>query len=250
MKALCAAAAMASGGFLLSGCATLVEPETLRVPSQLTCFELPEPLSKTTVAGLLSVTWVTRLERGPYVAEREDATGTFYRAPPGGVAIGRPDMADKPANLLTHMTYDGGIWIPRDPSQPPHLYTYFSADATPASVPPADASCANTGVVRDPKTHGVSALKYGAAFGAAGAAGGLAARVTGATNMGYGKAAVTGGAGGAIAGVIVAGFINMDVGKIQHRPPETDATFVAAIRAASAHPVNLQEATPNTVSAN
>jgi hypothetical protein len=125
----CAAAVAALIGLPLSGWATTVAPSSLRVPAQLTCFDLPTPISYSAQRGLANITWVTRLERGPYVSEYEDAGGTYFRAPPGGLSGARPDLMDKPAGMLTHMNYDGGIWIPRDPTVPPHRYVYFSTES-------------------------------------------------------------------------------------------------------------------------
>ena len=236
----CAGGISLIAGVLLSGCATAVAPEDLQVPAQLTCFELATPISYSEERGLLKITWVTRLERGPYVAEREDAAGTFFRAPPGGVSFARPDSLNKPASVLTHGTHDGGIWIPRDPTVPPHLYTYFSTEAAKPVIPPPEANCSNVGVVRDPKTRGVSVVAYGVGGAAGGAMGGVMARSS-ATGMSYGQAAGVGAAGGLIGGVIVAALINMDVGKITQGPPEKDAGFVAAIRAAAARAMPLRE---------
>ena len=236
-----AGSAIALAVLALAGCATPTAPDDLKVPAQLTCFELAAPAAYLEERGLLKYTWETRLERGPYVAEREDAGGTFYRAPPGGVSYARQDALSMPANLLTHMTYDGGVWIPRDPAGRPHLYYYFTTQAVPPVVPPEGASCAAVEVARNPTTHGVDTVAYGVAGGVGGATGGLIARGTGATGMSYGKAAGTGAAGGVIGGVLVAALINMDVGKIVQRAPDQNADFVKAIQDAAAHASPLPE---------
>ena len=234
--------AIALAVLALGGCATPIAPEELQVPARISCFELAAPVSYVEERGLLKYMWETRLERGPYVAERVDANGTFYRAPPGGVSIARQDALSAPASSLTHMTYDGGVWIPRDPAGKPHLYNYFTTEAVSPVVPPAGSTCANVEVARDPKTHGVDAVTYGVAGAVGGATGGVAARAAGTTSMSYGKAAGTGAVGGAIGGVLVAALINMDVGKIVQRPPDQNADFVHAIQAAAAQAAPLPEA--------
>jgi hypothetical protein len=234
--------AVALAGLALGGCATPIAQEDLKVPAQLTCFELAAPASYLEERGLLKYTWETRLERGPYVAERVDANGTFYRAPPGGVSIARQDALSLPANLLTHMTYDGGVWIPHDPAGQPHLYNYFTTEAVPPVVPPAGSSCANVEVARNPNTQGVDTVAYGVAGAVGGATGGLLARGAGTTGMSYGKAAGTGAVGGAVGGVLVAALINMDVGKIVQRPPDHNVEFVRTILAAAAHAAPLPQA--------
>lgn len=159
----------------------------------------------------------------------------------------RPDALDKPAGLVTHMTWDGGIYIPRDPSVLPHQYVYLTTEAVGPVVPPPESNCSNVAVLRDPTTKGVSTVAYGTAGAIGGVAGGIAARTTGATGVSYGKAAGTGAVGGAIGGVLVAALINMDIGKILHRAPDTDAAFVATLRAAAAKAAPLPETPASAV---
>ena len=231
--------AIALAVLALGGCATVTAPEDLKVPTQLTCFELAAPADYLEDRGPLKVSWETRLERGPYVSEREDAEGVFYRAPPGGVMIVPQSARNPPPNTPVSGVYDGGVWIPRDPAKQPRLYSYFTTVAPTPVVPPPEASCANVQVARNPKTQGVDTIAYTVAGGVGGAVGGAAARGVGATGMSYGKAAGVGAAGGAIGGAVVAALINMDVGKIVLRQPEQNADFVRAIREAAAHAVPL-----------
>jgi hypothetical protein len=131
-----------------------------RAPAQLSCIHLSAALSGIETKGLFKVETETRLERGPYISEGEDAEGTYFRAPPGGVYLGPPK--DKPAKGAWQLNRDGGIFVPRDPSAPPQLYSYVAdARSSAASlVPPATADCSNTSFVRDPVTKAVKAAKY------------------------------------------------------------------------------------------
>jgi hypothetical protein len=144
----------------VDGTPALADPGALRVPEQVRCIHLPAVLSGIETKGLFKVESETRLERGPYVSEGEDAEGTYYRAPPGGVYQGPPK--DKPANGAWQLDRDGGIFVPRDPSAPPQLYSYVIENGTSAAtlVPPATADCTNTTYVRDPNTKAVRVAAY------------------------------------------------------------------------------------------
>lgn len=218
------------GSVLLGGCATGVQPSDLKKPVALTCIEVPKGIEAREVRGAMKFNWTTRLVSGPYIAELEDEEGTYYRAPLGGIYIGRDDLADKPPAPLMPRTFNGGVWIPRVPGKTPHLYSYFSTQEA-ASVPlPENASCATAITVPDPQAQGVSTVAFAAGGAVGGAAGGAVARATTSSgSMSYGQAMGTGAVGGAIGGAVVAGLINMDVGKIFHHPSSTDPQFQAAL---------------------
>jgi hypothetical protein len=132
----------------------------VKPPAQLTCIHLPAALSGIETKGLFKVESETRLERGPYISEGEDADGTYFRAPAGGVYLGPPK--NKPANGAWQLNRDGGIFVPRDPSAPPQLYSYVAENGVSAAtvVPPPTADCSNTRFVRDPVTKAVKAAEY------------------------------------------------------------------------------------------
>jgi hypothetical protein len=143
-----------------SGTPAMAASSGLQVPAEVSCIYLPAALSGIETKGLFKVESETRLERGPYISEGEDAEGTYFRAPPGGVYIGPPK--DKPAKGAWQVNRDGGIFVPRDPSAPPQLYSYVSDLGTSAAtvVPPAAADCSNTKFVRDPATKAVKVAGY------------------------------------------------------------------------------------------
>lgn len=206
---------------MLSGCASgLIKPAELSVPTQLSCIYVAEDLAHTDVKGLLKITWDTRLARGPYISERESAEGTYYRGSPGVFSVSNPEMVNKPAGLFTHMTYDGGIFVPRDPAAAPQVYTYVANEPTAAVPYPATANCDNTNVVRDPVTKLINVTQFAAGMGAA------TLVATGAGPSGYNRKAMVGGAvAGAATGFIIASMINYDVGKIVHHPASTNVEF-------------------------
>lgn len=217
----------------LAGCATPIKPQDLATPSHPTCINLSQRLESVGEYGLFKVDWEMYLERGPYLSEKEDTEGTYYRAPPGGIYVGQPDLRDRPASVATHMNYDGGFFIPRDPSKPPRLYNYYSPLSAPVVIPPEGANCSNAGYIPDPSGEKVSVMGF--MFG--GALGGAAGRAAvGSSGVSYGQAA----AGGAIAGAITAALINMDVGKIVPGIEIKDQSFLAKLRELHSQAVPLE----------
>ena len=214
-----------------AGCGTVIEPTALREPEQRMCFMLAEPLNFDMNSGLGGVRWTMRLEQGPYVAEREDERGTYYRAPPGGVDMGRPDFRHLPPGPGSHMTYDGGVWVPKDPTQAMHVYTYFSATPAAVKVPAPGDSCSRRGVVRAPDTGGTRVTVVVTLTEPGDPLPGVGRPVAGLSPL---QTGVVAGVGGALSGAIVTALINMDVGKIHPWPSPTDPAFPGPLRAAAA----------------
>lgn len=214
----------------LAGCATVIKPTDLAKPASSSCIQVPQGVEAHEVKGLLNFKWTTRLASGPYIAERENAEGTFYRAPPGGVYIGRDDIADQAPIPLLPRQFDGGIWLPRDPKAPSRIYTYFSTQEAEIVPVPSGATCDVAVLVPDPQAKGVSVV----AFATGGAIGGAAGAVVGRSmnshsGMSYGQAAGAGVAGGLIGGAIIASLINLDVGKINLMPLNKDPAFQSTL---------------------
>jgi hypothetical protein len=215
----------------------------LQVPSQVSCIHLPAALSGIETKGLFKVETETRLERGPYISEREDAEGTYFRAPPGGVYLGPPK--DKPAKGAWQLNRDGGIFVPRDPSAPPQLYSYVSDVGASAAtlVPPAAADCSNTSYVRDPVTKAVSVAGYP----------GEGVTQTDAKKVGTGGGGlvlgnVPGSVLGGVAGSVLGDFLEGkgDMGKIAKLPQSKNPEFNAKLSqlARTAVPIKAADA-PN-----
>jgi hypothetical protein len=182
-------------------------------PAQVTCIYLPAALSGIEVKGLFKVESKTRLERGPYIAELEDADGTYFRAPPGGVYLGPPK--NKPAKGAWQLNRDGGIFVPRDPAAPPQLYSHGGDIGTSAAtvVPPATADCATTSYQRDPATKAVRAAGYP----------GEGATSTAAVQVGQGAAAN-------MTGFLGSYLRDIEVGKIFKLPLTKNDEFNAKLK--------------------
>lgn len=231
---------------LLSGCGT--PPQELAMPVEMTCIYLKEPMSQIGKYGPLSVAAEIRLERGPYLSEKEDDKGTYYRAPPGGVSRGSVgfDLSKPNTGDNYGVTRDGGFYIPKNPNEVPKIYEYFSVANAPAEVPPADMNCSNFGYIRDPSTSKLSVISVAAGGAVGGAAGGVVGRSIAGHGMSYGHAAGVGAAGGLIGGLIVAGIVNANVGRIVDGLTIQDPEFIEKLRGLAASKVPVKELPPET----
>lgn len=206
---------------LLTGCATT--PTDLREPSTVTCFVLKEPLVSRDKYGLLDVEWEVKLAAGPYVSERVDQDGTYFRAPPGGMYQARTGFEDKPAGLLTHQVTDGGIYLPHKKAEPVRLYKYFTLGDVPIVAQPADVDCRTAVFVKNPATGQLVANMPEVSAAASDISLRAALQPNG---PGIGSAAV----GGAIGGAIVTALIQNDIGKIVPGHPVKDPKFLQVLR--------------------
>lgn len=168
-KQAAALGAAAMAALVLGACQTPVAPSESGVPARLTCLYLPDRLSTTEEIGPSKILRTTRLERGPYLSERETPAGTYYRAPQGGIYVSTPNTNDKTAAAVNSYTFEGGIFVPHEAASPVRLYHYRQSQSGPVTVPPAGAGCSSAAVVRDRATGRVSVASY-AAGGAAGGA--------------------------------------------------------------------------------
>lgn len=220
-------------GALLAGCGTV--PDKLARPAQMTCVYLKEPISFVSTHGLLSIPWETQLGRGPYVSEREDAKGIYYRAPTGGVRIA---FAGGPKSAGTR---DGGFYIPKNVNDPPKIYSYFSTADVPAQIPPEDVDCSNVGYITDPTATKLDVVPIAIGGALGGAAGGIAGRAVTGGGMSYSQAAGAGAAGGLIGTLLVAEMVNADVGNIHFSWDLDDPAFIAKLKQLAADKVAIKE---------
>ena len=218
----------------------MTDPKKLQTPAELTCLDLKEPLQELEHVGFMKIPWITRLERGPYVSEKMDANGTYYRAPPGGILLSGGYEQLKPGN---GRDYDGGVYIPNNPGDPIHIYLYASMTAPKPEVPPSDVNCSNTGFVKDPVTAKISLVAFGTGGAIGGASGAVIGRSLFKSSLGVAStaAAAAGAAGGLIAGVFIAYMVNRDMGKIIQQPVVKDPRFEESVRTLVAGKVALQE---------
>jgi hypothetical protein len=228
------------------GCASSVRPDKLSAPQNVTCVEVKEPLSFTAKRGLLHIEQETRLERGAYVSEKEDAKGTYYRAPPGGISVGRLDRKDGVPGTGVFEILDGGIFIPHDGKAAPTLYKYFSTTSATPEVPAASVNCSSVVYTRDPDTKKVNVVAVATATGLGAATGAMVGRsIRSGSHMSYGQSAGVGLVGGALGGLIVAAIINSEVGEIQPGP-EIDGSMQDKIRMLAANKVRVSESGHST----
>lgn len=230
-----------------AGC-TSIAPESLKKPTQMTCIEMPLGMEAHETLGLLHIPWVYALTPGPYLSEREDLQGVYYRAPPSGITINRDkdsDGDDSAAKKTRTVYVDGGIWLPRDPMLPPHFYFYAGSRSEQPAAPFESINCANAVLLPGAKPGDANAFAFAAAGAAGGAAGGIAGRsIAKGSTMSYGQAAGVGLVGGAIAGLIVAKLNDMGRGQINNRPSLTDPLFLAGLREAAKKAVPVLMAKP------
>jgi len=206
---------------MLGGCANnapLIAPDQLATPANIPCIQLPEAMTAVDEAGILKLVTETRLERGPYISEKEDAEGTYYRGPQGGISMFQPG---NPGAKRFHN--DGGFYIPKDPQKMPSIYMYTAMDGVQPEAPAAGVGCADVGYVKDPVTKKIS-IGLMAATGGAGAMAGRAAVKH--SSLSYGQAV----AGGAIAGALVAYLANQELGKITQSTVVKDKAVLGKLR--------------------
>jgi hypothetical protein len=240
MRALAALLASFAGAVCWAGS---VDPASLQTPTEPTCVDVPEALSFITHNGLFNNVVTTRFERGPYISEKMDAKGTYYRGPDGGIRV----ASNEPITPGHGGTWTGGFYVPNNPSEPAKFYFYASPAKAPDEPPPVEATCATAGYVKDPATSKISFVALGTAGAIGGAAGGIAGRsVVKGGSMSYAQSAGVGAAGGLIAGVFIAWIVNRDAGKIYFpATPKPTPEFSDKLRALAATKVPLRELQPS-----
>lgn len=233
-------------GSLVGGCSLSPKrPEDLPAPAQITCVTLPTRMIFSTARDHVSdgVHYEVRLEKGPYISEKEDERGTYYRAPPGALSIG-PLMA---WGVGGYHDSPGGFWIPHDPTQSPQLYVYETDGRLPAIEEPMDyGDCSSYNYAQDPKTTKVSLVPYAVGGALGGAAGGAIARaLVPKSGIGYGQAVAGGAVGGATGMLLVGAIIESGIGKIHFDYPTYshgfDPRLGAQLRELAARAVPLKK---------
>ncbi|HEX9138984.1 MAG TPA: hypothetical protein VF848_04295 [Steroidobacteraceae bacterium] len=214
---------------VILGGASAIKPDALDVPREITCLELPEPLSFTGHYGMFKVDWITKLDKGAYVSERIDSKGTYYRAPAGGVSITRGPGG--PAGGVPGMPArtDGGVFIPDDANEPVRIYRYFSTAEAPTDTSGVAATCSSLGYTKNPSGKETIVIPIASVSG---------------TKMSFGQTVGVSVAGGLIAGGIVSAIINSEVGKIVPGLPIQDAQFMGKLRELATNRVILKEIQP------
>lgn len=204
---------------LLSGCASINNPDKLAMPETMTCIYFKDPMSFFSSRGLLSPIAETRLARGPYISEKVDDKGTYYRSPPGGYSGWPYSMGKADPNS----SRDGGFWIPHDHRVTPRLYSYVSMTPVPSQAVPDDVNCLSFTQTKDPVTTKVKLAPLATTGAIVGGLGGVSAKNQGHTQMSYVDSTGAGMVGGAISMLIIGAIINYETGKIALYPwPENE----------------------------
>lgn len=128
-------------------------------------------------------------------------------------------------------TYDGGFYIPNDPSAVAAIYEYRSIGRVPVQPSPGSADCSSVGYIKDPSTSKINFVAFGVGGAIGGATGATIARSTVAhSNLSYGQAAGAGAAGGLIGGLVVGAIVNHEMGKIVFIPGTKDEESLRRLR--------------------
>lgn len=199
--------------------ASAVHANKLPLPKSMTCLALKQPISYTTTTGMFHIGWDIALGSGAYVSEREDAQGTYYRAPPGA-------MTQQRVKKKTHATvgrpvaFVGGIYVPHDAGAPPRLYAYYGSYGAPQEHPRADADCSTLTYAIDPQTHSVNVWGTAVATGiGAGMGMAMSRSFHPHVQASYGQAVGVGLIGGLIGGLIVGAIEKSKADEIIPGPP-------------------------------
>jgi hypothetical protein len=142
--------------------ASAIRAKKLPIPKTVTCLQVKQPFTYTTSSGLFHVHQQVELGRGPYVSEREDASGVYYRAPTNAITYWLPNKKSTSVAGLHH-SFEGGIYVPNDPSGKPRLYVYYGTQTIAHESKEQDAECGALTYSLDPKDHSVSV--WGTGFG-------------------------------------------------------------------------------------
>lgn len=221
----------------------LIDPNKLQTPSEPTCIYLKDPVAVDAYQTVFKWHWIYTLASGPYVAEKLDAKGTYYRAPPGGLSIVGIHHQSSPPEGTPRNTRDGGFYLPNDANAVPAVYEYNSNGQVPVQIPPSDADCSTAGYVKEPATSKISLFAWGTAGVVGGATGATIARSTVAANskMSYGHAAGVGAGGGLLAGLIVGAIINHEMGKIVFAHGIDDQESLQRLKGLAANKVPVKQ---------
>lgn len=216
----------------------LIDANKLQTPSEPTCIDLKQSVIVDSYQTIFKWHWAYKLVAGPYIAEKVDAHGTYYRAPPGGLSERGPHS---PAGSFAN-TYDGGFYVPNDARAIVGVYEYRSVGRVPVQLPPRGADCSTSGYVKDPATSKISLVAFGFGGAIGGATGAVIARSTVAHGkLGYGQTAGAGAAGGLIGGMLVGAIVNHEMGKIVFIPGIRDEESLQKLKSLAAGRVPLKQ---------
>jgi len=157
-----------------------------------------EPLSFDRRLGLLKILLDAEPGEGPYLTEKQDSQGTYYRAPPVGYC--------KRFGLRTKSRQGLRRWVLRPQewdSTREDLLLLFESVRTGAAT--ADFDCSSAGYIKTPGTSKISLVALTAVGAGEGAALAHRSKVVPSSKLNYAQSAGLGAAGGALGGAVIAG---------------------------------------------
>lgn len=209
----------------LCGCGT--NPASLSSPTKITCVALPNPLEYTSRHGISNYVLHNKLSPGLYISEKIDGEGTYFRGAAGAVTVW-------PENATVKTIYDGGFFVPNNPSELPRIYYYITLEPLASAPFTGKPDCTQLLYVKNPDNKKISLV----AASTAGAMGGVAGRAAvPGSRVSYGQAAI----GGSIGIGIVAAIINSEIGNIQLVPLPESPSFSSALRERVSQNLPLEE---------
>jgi hypothetical protein len=185
----------------LSGCDTLVTQDELHRPAVVDSLTFPADVYYTFQGDSpIGERYYVGLRAGRYVAEWEDARGTYYRGPDYAVV-----WADAPQQHA-HYVAQGGLFVAKGDAQPHYvMYRYLGTEGTQARV----------GVPGEPPMPPSTAAST--------PPGGVTPSGNNVTIYGPRVTPLQAGVGAGIGAAIVNATKDMDKGKIAFQKPTTPA---------------------------
>jgi len=131
----------------LTGCASAPpEAQRLAAATRADVIVLDQDASYERMAGVMKDHWRYTALRGTYRAEKENASGVFYRGEGRPIVFSRID--DPGSTRAPYVSYrTGGIWVPKDSTQSARLYFYFEAKEYSSPTSPVSSIPAGTPIV-------------------------------------------------------------------------------------------------------
>lgn len=122
----------------LAACGTVINPADLKRPSNERVIDLSKGYTHVLPpAGLYDNRWKHELAAVRYIAELEGPDGTYFRGSPGCVGWSLASTGGKEVTAPMVVRWDGGIFMPRNATEPAKIYIYLGTDRWAQSAEPA-----------------------------------------------------------------------------------------------------------------
>jgi hypothetical protein len=114
------------------------QPKGLTASTSQVTIDIKEPISYLVVKGINRQHWRYTLLPGTYMAEKENASGTFYRGPDRPILAERLDVDTGKVRKNGGLSRIGGVWIPKGTTEGPRIYVLIEAGvyiSSPSGAP-------------------------------------------------------------------------------------------------------------------